>query len=85
MLINENVNHTLKFVADLKGDLEFRVPGQTVIHTHVPTPEELALVESEKKKAEEEKKKKEMEEGKGGSTGKEPATKDKTPAPEVKK
>ena len=72
-------------MADLKGDLKFRVPGQTVIHTHIPTPEELALVESEKKKAEEEKKKKELEEGKDGSTGKEPATNDKKPVPEVKK
>ena len=61
VLINEKVNHTLKFVADYKGDLAFRVPGQTMIHTHVPSPEELSLIKAEKKKAEEAKKKKEKE------------------------
>ena len=84
VLINEKVNHTLEFVADYKGDLEFRVPGQTVIHTHVPSPEELAQIKEAKKQAEEEEKAKEADSQKTeqDKTGdKKPPLKDQKPAP----
>lgn len=41
VMINENVRHLLDFQADFKGDLEFRLPGQTEIASHRPTPDEL--------------------------------------------
>lgn len=41
VMVNQNPRHTLRFVAEFKGPLEFRAPGQSLIETHAPTQKEL--------------------------------------------